>query len=123
MRGDLLQTFRMVNGLHFCLEFSVFFQFAAMTQLRGHPLKLRVQQARLDVRSSPSLSEWLNHGMPSLKMGLSSPTLDNLDTFLRFCNHDDGLQVQLMIKAGSDGFAFLIGGLCSQQGRISTMIS
>ncbi|VDM00742.1 unnamed protein product [Schistocephalus solidus] len=37
-----------------------------------------------------------------------SPTLDNLDTFLRFCNPDDGLQVQLMIKAGSDGFASLV---------------
>ncbi|VDL85824.1 unnamed protein product [Schistocephalus solidus] len=51
------------------------------------------------------------------------PTLDYLDTFLRFCNPDDGLKVKLMIKAGSDGFASLIGGLCSRQGRISMMIS
>ncbi|VDM00177.1 unnamed protein product [Schistocephalus solidus] len=51
------------------------------------------------------------------------PTLDNLDSFLRICNPNDGLQVQLMIKAGSDGFASLIGGLCSRQGRISMMIS
>uniref|UniRef100_A0A183TPC2 Rab3 GTPase-activating protein catalytic subunit n=1 Tax=Schistocephalus solidus TaxID=70667 RepID=A0A183TPC2_SCHSO len=51
------------------------------------------------------------------------PTLDNLDTFLRFCNLDDGLQIQLMIEAGSDGYASLIGGQCSQQGCISMMIS
>ncbi|VDL86640.1 unnamed protein product [Schistocephalus solidus] len=54
---------------------------------------------------------------------LSSPTLDNLDTFLRVCNPNDGLQVQLMIEAGFDGFASLIGGICSQQGHISMMIS
>ncbi|VDL89742.1 unnamed protein product [Schistocephalus solidus] len=60
---------------------------------------------------------------PSQKVLLASPTLDNLDTFLRFCNPDDGLQVQLMIKAGSDGFACLIGEQCSQQGRISMMVS
>ncbi|VDL95642.1 unnamed protein product [Schistocephalus solidus] len=59
----------------------------------------------------------------SIEPRLASPTLDNLETFLRFCNPDDGLQVQLMIKAGFDGFASLIGGLCSQQGRISVMIS
>ncbi|VDM01357.1 unnamed protein product [Schistocephalus solidus] len=75
----------------------------------------------------------------------ASPTLDNIDNFLRFCNPDDGLQVQFLIKTGSDGIASLIGddglqvqlrikagsdsfaslivGLCSQQGRISMMIS
>ncbi|VDM06328.1 unnamed protein product [Schistocephalus solidus] len=50
MHGDLLQTFRIVKGLDCCLEFSDFFEFAATTHLRGHPLKLRVQQARLGVR-------------------------------------------------------------------------
>ncbi|VDL88017.1 unnamed protein product [Schistocephalus solidus] len=50
MRGDLLQTFRIVKGLDCCLEFLEFFEFAATTNLRGHPLKLRVQQVRLDVR-------------------------------------------------------------------------
>ncbi|VDM05829.1 unnamed protein product [Schistocephalus solidus] len=39
---------------------------------------------------------------------VASPTLENLDTFLRFCNPDDSLQVLLMIKAGSDGFASLV---------------
>ncbi|VDM05141.1 unnamed protein product [Schistocephalus solidus] len=47
----------------------------------------------------------------------------NLDIFLRFCNPDDGLQVQLVIKAGSDGFASLIGRLCSRHGRVPMMIS
>uniref|UniRef100_A0A183TSY5 Reverse transcriptase domain-containing protein n=1 Tax=Schistocephalus solidus TaxID=70667 RepID=A0A183TSY5_SCHSO len=50
MRGDLLQTFRIVKGLDCSLEFSDFFEFAATTHLRGHPLKLRVEQAGLDVR-------------------------------------------------------------------------
>ncbi|VDM05509.1 unnamed protein product [Schistocephalus solidus] len=38
----------------------------------------------------------------------ASPTLDNLDAFLRFCNPDDSLQAQLMIEAGSDGLASLV---------------
>ncbi|VDL97889.1 unnamed protein product [Schistocephalus solidus] len=59
----------------------------------------------------------------SQKVLVASTTLDNLDTFLRFRNPDDGLQVQLMIKVGSDGLASLIGGLCNQQGRISMVIS
>ncbi|VDL85404.1 unnamed protein product [Schistocephalus solidus] len=59
----------------------------------------------------------------SQKVLVASPTLDNLDTFLRFAKPDYGLQVQLMIKAGSDGFASLIGGLGSQQDRISMIIS
>uniref|UniRef100_A0A183T5B6 PI3K/PI4K domain-containing protein n=1 Tax=Schistocephalus solidus TaxID=70667 RepID=A0A183T5B6_SCHSO len=39
---------------------------------------------------------------------LASPTLDNLDTFLRFCNPDDGLQVRLMIKNTFHEFRVLI---------------
>ncbi|VDM03619.1 unnamed protein product [Schistocephalus solidus] len=54
---------------------------------------------------------------------IASPTLDKLETFLRFCNPDDSLQVKLMIKAVSDDFASLIGGFCSRQDRISVMIS
>ncbi|VDL94537.1 unnamed protein product [Schistocephalus solidus] len=54
---------------------------------------------------------------------LSLQTLDNLDIFLQVCNLVDVLRDLLMIVAGSDGFASLIGGLCSQQGRISMMIS
>ncbi|VDL86746.1 unnamed protein product [Schistocephalus solidus] len=50
LRGDLLQTFCIVKGLDCCLEFLDFFEFAATTNIRGHPLELRVYQARLDVR-------------------------------------------------------------------------
>ncbi|VDM02594.1 unnamed protein product [Schistocephalus solidus] len=35
----------------------------------------------------------------------ASPTLNNLDAFLRFHKPEHCLQVQLMIEAGSDGFA------------------
>nr|VZH96773.1 unnamed protein product [Spirometra erinaceieuropaei] len=50
LRGDLLQAFRIVKGLDCSLAFEDFFEFATTTNLRGHPLKLRTQQARLDVR-------------------------------------------------------------------------
>ncbi|VDM03808.1 unnamed protein product [Schistocephalus solidus] len=57
---------------------------------------------------------------PPLK--LASPTLDNLDTSFRFCNTGDGLRDLLMIVAGSD-VSTSVGGLRSQQGRITVMIS
>nr|VZI40015.1 unnamed protein product [Spirometra erinaceieuropaei] len=50
LRGDLLQAFRIIKGLDCSLAFEDFFEFATTTKLRGHPLKLRTQQARLDVR-------------------------------------------------------------------------
>nr|VZI34782.1 unnamed protein product [Spirometra erinaceieuropaei] len=50
LRGDLLQAFRIVKGLDCSLAFEDFFELATTTNLRGHPLKLRTQQARLDVR-------------------------------------------------------------------------
>nr|VZI20107.1 unnamed protein product [Spirometra erinaceieuropaei] len=50
LRGDLLQAFRIVKGLDCSLAFEDFFEFATTANLRGHPLKLRKQQARLDVR-------------------------------------------------------------------------
>nr|VZH93004.1 unnamed protein product [Spirometra erinaceieuropaei] len=50
LRGDLLQAFRIVKGLDCSLAFEEFVEFATTTNLRGHPLKLRTQQARLDVR-------------------------------------------------------------------------
>ncbi|VDM00834.1 unnamed protein product [Schistocephalus solidus] len=94
LRGDLIQTYRIIRGRECALEFADFFELAETQHLWGHPFKLQ-----------------------------TSPTLENLDTFLQFCNPDDGLEFQLMIEAGSDGFASLIGGLCSQQGRISMRIS
>nr|VZH96736.1 unnamed protein product [Spirometra erinaceieuropaei] len=50
LRGDLLQAFRIVKELDCSLAFEDFFEFATTTNLRGHPLKLRTQQVRLDVR-------------------------------------------------------------------------
>nr|VZI50923.1 unnamed protein product [Spirometra erinaceieuropaei] len=50
LRGDLLQAFLIVKGLDCRLAFEDFFEFATTTNLRGHPLNLRTQQARLDVR-------------------------------------------------------------------------
>ncbi|VDM05514.1 unnamed protein product [Schistocephalus solidus] len=86
MRGDLLQTFRIVKGLDCCLEFSDFFEFATTTHLRGHPLKLRVQQARLDVRkfsfSVRVVKPW--NALP--EDVVMSPSLEsfkrNLDSFM-----------------------------------------
>nr|VZI43465.1 unnamed protein product [Spirometra erinaceieuropaei] len=50
LRGDLLQAFRIVKGLGCSLAFEDFLEFDTTTNLRGHLLKLRTQQARLDVR-------------------------------------------------------------------------
>nr|VZI29469.1 unnamed protein product [Spirometra erinaceieuropaei] len=50
LRGDLLQAFRIVKGLDYSLAFQEFFEFATSTNFRGHPFKLRTQQAMLDVR-------------------------------------------------------------------------
>nr|VZI45517.1 unnamed protein product [Spirometra erinaceieuropaei] len=50
VRGDPLQAFRIVKGLDCSLAFEDIFEFAATTNLLGHPLKLRTQQAMLDVR-------------------------------------------------------------------------
>nr|VZI49739.1 unnamed protein product [Spirometra erinaceieuropaei] len=52
LRGDLLQTFRMLRGQDCCLASGDFFELATTTSLRGHPLKLRVTGARLDPRRS-----------------------------------------------------------------------
>nr|VZH98147.1 unnamed protein product [Spirometra erinaceieuropaei] len=52
LRGDLIQTFRMLRGQDCCLASGDFFELATTTSLRGHPLKLRVTGARLDARRS-----------------------------------------------------------------------
>ncbi|BHF69825.1 hypothetical protein SprV_0301287200 [Sparganum proliferum] len=52
LRGDLIQTFRMLRRQDCCLASGDFFQLATTTSLRGHPLKLRVTGARLDARRS-----------------------------------------------------------------------
>nr|VZI39668.1 unnamed protein product [Spirometra erinaceieuropaei] len=50
LRGDLIQAFRIVRNQSCCLAFGDFFELATTTNLRGHPLKLRVAGARLDTR-------------------------------------------------------------------------
>nr|VZI00941.1 unnamed protein product [Spirometra erinaceieuropaei] len=52
LRGDLIQTFRMLRGQDCCLASGDFFELATTTSLRGRPLKLRVTGARLDARRS-----------------------------------------------------------------------
>nr|VZI25117.1 unnamed protein product [Spirometra erinaceieuropaei] len=48
LRGDLIQAFRTVRNQVCCLASGYFFELATTTNLRGHPLKLRVTGARLD---------------------------------------------------------------------------
>nr|VZH98600.1 unnamed protein product [Spirometra erinaceieuropaei] len=50
LRGDLIQAFRIVRKQGCCLAFGDFFELATTTNLRGHPLKLRVAGVRLDTR-------------------------------------------------------------------------
>lgn len=52
LRGDLIQTFRIVRGFDCALMCDDFFQLATTTNLRGHPFKLYVPQGRLDVRKN-----------------------------------------------------------------------
>ncbi|VDM01361.1 unnamed protein product [Schistocephalus solidus] len=61
LRGDLIQTFRIMCGQGCCLVPVDFFQLATTTNLRGHPLKLRVTGARLDKRkffSKRAVDDW-----------------------------------------------------------------
>nr|VZI29512.1 unnamed protein product [Spirometra erinaceieuropaei] len=50
LRGDLIQVFRIIRGQDCSLVPGDFFELATTTNLRGHPLKLRVTGARLDTR-------------------------------------------------------------------------
>ena len=51
IRGDLIQVFKMLNGID-KLEFSQFFEFAKDNRLRGHRYKLQKKRCRLDVRQN-----------------------------------------------------------------------
>ncbi|VDL89504.1 unnamed protein product [Schistocephalus solidus] len=84
--GDLLQKFLIMKVLDCCLEFSDFFEFADTTHLKVHPLKLRVQQVRLDVRkfsfSARVIKPW--NALPEdVVMSLSLQRFKrNLDSFI-----------------------------------------
>nr|VZI50306.1 unnamed protein product [Spirometra erinaceieuropaei] len=64
LRGDMIQTFRIVRGLDCALRRDDFFQLATTTHLRGHTFKLLVPQGRLNVRkyffSSRVVEPWNN---------------------------------------------------------------
>ncbi|BHF78109.1 hypothetical protein SprV_0602121900 [Sparganum proliferum] len=50
LRGDQIQAFRIVRNQGCCRASGDFFELATTTNLRGHPLKLRVTGVRLDTR-------------------------------------------------------------------------
>nr|VZH90280.1 unnamed protein product [Spirometra erinaceieuropaei] len=86
LRGDVLQAFRIVKGLDCSLAFEDFFELATTTNLRGHQLKLRTQQARLEVRKF-SFSVRVVKSWSALPADIvMSPTIEsfkkNLDIFM-----------------------------------------
>ncbi|BHF74020.1 hypothetical protein SprV_0401710400 [Sparganum proliferum] len=50
LRGDLIQTYRIVRGRERAVDFDEFFKLAGNDRLRGHPLKLQRKLAQSDVR-------------------------------------------------------------------------
>ncbi len=93
LRGDLIQTYRIVRGRECALEFEDFFELAGTDHLRGHPFKLLRKPAHLDVRrnafSQRVIGAW--NGLPDevvfsetldiFKHKLDSHLLRNSGTF------------------------------------------
>nr|VZI15723.1 unnamed protein product [Spirometra erinaceieuropaei] len=50
LRGDLIQTYRIVRGCEFALEVDEFFELAGTDRLRGHSFKLQRRLAQSDFR-------------------------------------------------------------------------
>ncbi|BHF62279.1 hypothetical protein SprV_0200526100 [Sparganum proliferum] len=50
LRGDLIQTYRIVRSRECALDFDDFFELAGTDRLRGHPFKLQRKRAHSDVR-------------------------------------------------------------------------
>ncbi|VDM03210.1 unnamed protein product [Schistocephalus solidus] len=50
LRGDLIQTYRIVRSRECALEFADFFELAGTEHLRGHPFKLQMKLVYTDVR-------------------------------------------------------------------------
>ncbi|BHF60612.1 hypothetical protein SprV_0100357700 [Sparganum proliferum] len=83
LRGNLIQAFRIVRNQGCCLASGDFFELATTTNLRGHPLKLRVPGARLDTRkffSNRVVTAW--NALPGDVVVSGS-----VDTFKRRLNH------------------------------------
>ncbi|VDL91197.1 unnamed protein product [Schistocephalus solidus] len=85
--------------------------------------EVRARAAPKDGQSIFRLPLCTEEAFDNFLKGLTLPTLDNLDDFLRICNPDYCLQILLMIEAGSDGFASLVMGYAVSKGRISMIIS
>ncbi|BHF80154.1 hypothetical protein SprV_0702327800 [Sparganum proliferum] len=74
LRGDLIQTFRIIRGQDCSLVPGDFLELATTTNLRGHPFKLRVTGDRLDTRNflfSNRLLEAWNALPPDVVMSTS----------------------------------------------------
>nr|VZI48873.1 unnamed protein product [Spirometra erinaceieuropaei] len=56
LRGDLIQTYRIVRGRECALDFDEFFELAGTDRLRGHLFKLQRKLTHSDVRRTPSLT-------------------------------------------------------------------
>ncbi|BHF62672.1 hypothetical protein SprV_0200565700 [Sparganum proliferum] len=54
LRGDLIQTYRIVRSRECALDFDDFFELAGTDRLRGHPFKLQRKRAHSDVRRNAS---------------------------------------------------------------------
>ncbi|VDL89745.1 unnamed protein product [Schistocephalus solidus] len=52
LRGDLIQTYRIVRGKECALEFADFFELAGTENLRGHPFKLQRKLVHMDVHQN-----------------------------------------------------------------------
>ncbi|BHF73801.1 hypothetical protein SprV_0401688500 [Sparganum proliferum] len=50
LRGDLIQTDRIVRGREYAVDFDEFFKLAGTDRLRGHPFKLQGKPTHSDVR-------------------------------------------------------------------------
>ena len=51
VRGDLIETFKLVKGLS-SVEFTKFFTLAVNSRVRGHPYELNKERFRLRIRQS-----------------------------------------------------------------------
>nr|VZH92765.1 unnamed protein product [Spirometra erinaceieuropaei] len=68
LRGDLIQTYRIVRSRECALDFDEFFELARTDRLRGHPFKLQRKRANSDVRRNA-----FSHRHPNRQTGRVSP--------------------------------------------------
>ncbi|VDL98218.1 unnamed protein product [Schistocephalus solidus] len=66
LRGDLIQTYRIVRGRECALEFADFFELAGTEHLQVHPFNLQRKLVHMDVPRNAFCRGSLEHGMDSL---------------------------------------------------------